>query len=419
MLSEAHGGVPANHFRRENKTRELISAVHKAMASCDAIQEREVKNDKAYAELEKNCNEALQDLDKNPLVFDMRSKIETMQGQVNGLHNEYIRLMLEERKLANYEQTLPTLHARVKDLESEREKLKISEAQLLQEIDGLKQDKAAVVMKVVLDAAIKLIQSDEVGTLVAKLVKASMFHGKCATFKEVANLKERFVLEKMPGYRPSSKEEFDRAGDDLANASYPFLVELIMDHYASLEQLLSKKPQSLHSNPTLSHSKPLSLKALGLRPALSFVYKVASHGQNPPPAYQAPAYQASGYQAPVHQPSIPQPLIAELLIMKSRRIWYWRFLVRLRSTNWSNNGLRIWYRSFNLDNQRLDVFGAFIISRRHHVLCRLGITFYYLRKRRRKGIRNRGSLICSSTSSGDTLLWVSNGVTWESSRTQR
>nr|GEX94172.1 reverse transcriptase domain-containing protein [Tanacetum cinerariifolium] len=32
----------------------------------------------------------------------------------------------------------------------------------------------------------------------------------------------------------------------------------------------------------------------------------ASHGQNPPPAYQAPSYQAPGYQAPVHLPSIPQ-----------------------------------------------------------------------------------------------------------------
>nr|GEX74507.1 hypothetical protein [Tanacetum cinerariifolium] len=35
----------------------------------------------------------------------------------------------------------------------------------------------------------------------------------------------------------------------------------------------------------------------------------ASHGQNPPPVYQAPAYQASGYQALVHQPSIPQPQV--------------------------------------------------------------------------------------------------------------
>nr|GEU50432.1 reverse transcriptase domain-containing protein [Tanacetum cinerariifolium] len=35
-------------------------------------------------------------------------------------------------------------------------------------------------------------------------------------------------------------------------------------------------------------------------------FQGASHGQNPPPAYQAPAYQASGYQALVHQSSIPQ-----------------------------------------------------------------------------------------------------------------
>ncbi|GKC59967.1 hypothetical protein Tco_1087565, partial [Tanacetum coccineum] len=56
-------------------------------------------------------------------------------------------------------------------------------------------------------------------------IKAFMFRGRCTVFKEVANLKEPFVLEKWPGYHPSSKEEFDRAGDDLANASYPFLVD--------------------------------------------------------------------------------------------------------------------------------------------------------------------------------------------------
>nr|GEV09010.1 reverse transcriptase domain-containing protein [Tanacetum cinerariifolium] len=38
-------------------------------------------------------------------------------------------------------------------------------------------------------------------------------------------------------------------------------------------------------------------------------FQGASHGQNPPPSYQAPAYQASGYQAPVHQPLIPQPQV--------------------------------------------------------------------------------------------------------------
>nr|GEV09327.1 reverse transcriptase domain-containing protein [Tanacetum cinerariifolium] len=38
-------------------------------------------------------------------------------------------------------------------------------------------------------------------------------------------------------------------------------------------------------------------------------FQGASHGQNPPLAYQALAYQASSYQAPVHQPSIPQPQV--------------------------------------------------------------------------------------------------------------
>ncbi|GKD37624.1 hypothetical protein Tco_1257831 [Tanacetum coccineum] len=234
-LRDANDSVLDNVLN--SRTRELISALHKARASYDAIREREVKKDKAYAELEKNCNEALQDLDKNPLVSDMCSKIETLQGQVKGFHNEYNRLVLEEKKLANYEQTLSTLRVRVKDLE------------------------AAVVMKVIPDATMKLIQSDEVGILVAKLVKASMFCGRCAAFEEVANLKEPFVLEKMPGYRPSSKEEFDQARADLANASYHFLVELTVDHNASVEQLLSKKPQSLRLNPALSHSKPLSSKA--------------------------------------------------------------------------------------------------------------------------------------------------------------
>nr|GFC56268.1 hypothetical protein [Tanacetum cinerariifolium] len=55
-----------------------------------------------------------------------------------------------------------------------------------------------------------------------------------------------------------------------------------------------------------------------------------------------------------------------------------------------------------MENQRLDVFGASIISWMHRVLCHLGLTFYYFRKRRRCS-RNRGSLLCNSTSSSNTL----------------
>ncbi|GKC16727.1 hypothetical protein Tco_1013509, partial [Tanacetum coccineum] len=65
------------------KTCELMSTLTKAKAACDANWERERKKDKAYAELKVKCNDALQDLDKNPLVLDMRAEIESLQGQVD------------------------------------------------------------------------------------------------------------------------------------------------------------------------------------------------------------------------------------------------------------------------------------------------------------------------------------------------
>nr|GEW11867.1 hypothetical protein [Tanacetum cinerariifolium] len=203
------------------RTRELISSLHKARASCDTMREKEIKKDKAYAELEKKCNESIQDLDKNPLVFDMRAEIETLE---------------------------------IEGLESKRNRLKAYKIQLLHKVDSLRQYRAAVVSRVISDATMKLIHSDEMGVLIARLVKESIIYGRCTAFEEVAELKKPFVLEEMPGYHPSSKEDYDRAGNDLADASYPFLAELTANPHASVEQLLSKKPQSLQS-------KCLSLRA--------------------------------------------------------------------------------------------------------------------------------------------------------------
>nr|GEW04554.1 hypothetical protein [Tanacetum cinerariifolium] len=120
-----------------SRTRKLISNLSKARAYCDAIWEREVEKDKAYAELKRKCNEAL-----------------------------------------------------------------------------------------------------------------------CTNLEDVTALKEPFDLEKMHGYRSSSKKEFDQAGDNLATASFPFIAEAIADPYASLEKFLLKKPKSLRTKPTLSNFNP-------------------------------------------------------------------------------------------------------------------------------------------------------------------
>ncbi|GKA86338.1 hypothetical protein Tco_0808049 [Tanacetum coccineum] len=90
------------------------------------------------------------------------------------------------------------------------------------EIDSLKHDRAVVVSKVIPDTAMKLISNDDLGVLIAKLVRSSIIYGRCQDFEEVAAIKEPFVLEKMSGYRPSSKEEYDQADDALVNSSYPF-----------------------------------------------------------------------------------------------------------------------------------------------------------------------------------------------------
>ncbi|GKD38321.1 hypothetical protein Tco_1258528, partial [Tanacetum coccineum] len=210
-----------------SRTHKLMSTLSKARASCDAIRERKVKKDKVYAELEMKCNEALQDLEKNPLVLDMRSEIVTLQGQVDKLHSEYCKLILEEKKWVNYEQNLSVLRIKVEGLESKREWLNSSKIQLLQEIDSLRQDRAAVVSKVVPHVATELVGSNEMGLLVARLIKAAMFYGS----------------------------------DDLATTSYPFIAEATADLYATIEQLLSKKPRSLRIKPAPSYSKPSSSKA--------------------------------------------------------------------------------------------------------------------------------------------------------------
>ncbi|GKA03568.1 putative ribonuclease H-like domain-containing protein [Tanacetum coccineum] len=166
-----------------SRTWELISALHKATASYDAIRSRELEKDKSYAELERKCNEALLDLNKNPLVADMRTEIKTLQRRVD-------------------------------------ERLKLSEIQLLREMDALKQDRASFVAKVVPDAATKLIRSDEMGMLVAKLVMASILDGRCSAYEEVANLKEAFLSWRRWASLSSSsnacKKVTTYAGDHLA-----------------------------------------------------------------------------------------------------------------------------------------------------------------------------------------------------------
>nr|GEV73122.1 hypothetical protein [Tanacetum cinerariifolium] len=70
--------------QRDRKLRLMEAKLHKG-------------EDKECGELEAKCNDALQDLEKSPLIMDLRGEIVTLQGQVEKLHGEYSRLVLEEK----------------------------------------------------------------------------------------------------------------------------------------------------------------------------------------------------------------------------------------------------------------------------------------------------------------------------------
>ncbi|GJQ97639.1 putative reverse transcriptase domain-containing protein [Tanacetum coccineum] len=93
------------------------------------------------------------------------------------------------------------------------------------EVEELKQDRREVVSKVVPYVAIEFVHSDDMGSLVGKLVSSAVVYGRCRAFEQASN--------------------------DLATATFPWLDEFVADPSTLIEALLSKK------HPTLQRPTPL------------------------------------------------------------------------------------------------------------------------------------------------------------------
>nr|GEU28900.1 hypothetical protein [Tanacetum cinerariifolium] len=210
------------------------------LLTCGKIARHNQKGDKAKGKMGPYPGQLLTavDVDANNVIYlvtyvvvEIETKsswcwfLKLLRLDLDSAKNSNFTFIFDSQKV-NYKQSLATLRSKVKGLEFERERLKTSKTKLIQEVDGLRQDRAAVVQ---------------------------LFSMVCAALEEVATLKEPFKLKKMPGYRSFSKKEFDRADNDLANASYPFLAEVTTCPYAPLEVLLSKKLKSLRVKPISSN----------------------------------------------------------------------------------------------------------------------------------------------------------------------
>ncbi|GKC04173.1 hypothetical protein Tco_0995783 [Tanacetum coccineum] len=189
-------------------SRELLKVVDRIRAECNVLKDMEKARDQECEELKAKCEAVMANFDKKPAVNVLREKI----------------VSLSEEKL------------------SKPLSIKSCNAKL---------DWVEVVSNVVPYVAMKLVNSDDMGRLIAKLVYASILFGWCQAFEEVARMKEPFNITKVKGYKSCYKQEHVRVGNELTAATFPFLVDVVAD---SVEALLSKKPGVLQRPaPTITH----------------------------------------------------------------------------------------------------------------------------------------------------------------------
>ncbi|GKB44075.1 hypothetical protein Tco_0889017 [Tanacetum coccineum] len=189
------------------RSRELLKVIEQIRGKCDVIKERERAIDEECEGLKAKCKAVMIDFDNNSAVVILHEKISTLSSEAKEHKANLDRMMLE--------------------------------------IDDAKHDRMEVVSKVVPSITMELVHSDKLCRLVGKLISFAVFYGRCATFEEVAKLKDPFYLMKVKGYRPSYKKEHTKAGNDLATATFPFLSKVVADSSASIKALLSKNPPTL------------------------------------------------------------------------------------------------------------------------------------------------------------------------------
>ncbi|GJZ93091.1 hypothetical protein Tco_0665156 [Tanacetum coccineum] len=144
----------------------------------------------------------------------MRSSERAREEEYKGLRvkceaaiTEFENNHIVSQKWAGYQQSLSTLESKVTLLEAEKARLETVEASLRKEVEELKQDRREVVSKVVPYAAMELVHSDDMGSLVGKLVSSAIVYGRCRDFEQVADMKEPFDLLKVKGYHSSYKKD--------------------------------------------------------------------------------------------------------------------------------------------------------------------------------------------------------------------
>ncbi|GJX60485.1 hypothetical protein Tco_0291875 [Tanacetum coccineum] len=209
------------------RSRELLHIIKKLRGEFDVIRSRERAREEECEGLRVKCEAAMTEFEKNPVVVALREKISALSTEVKEHKLNLDRMMLESQKWAGYQQSLSTLESKVTSLKAEKARLEAVEVSLRKEIEELKQDRREVVSKFVPYVVIELVHSDDMGSLVGRLVSSAILYGRCRAYEQVADMKEPFDLSKVKGYRSSYKKDHTQASNDFANATFPWLDKFV------------------------------------------------------------------------------------------------------------------------------------------------------------------------------------------------
>ncbi|GJT59609.1 hypothetical protein Tco_1003142 [Tanacetum coccineum] len=199
---------------------ELLQVIKKLRGEFDVMKDKKRAREEECRELRAKCEAVMIEFEKNPTIVAFWEKISTLYTEVIEHKVGLDIMMLESQKWAGYQPSLSTLKSK---------------------------DRREVVSKVVPYVAMELVHSDDMGSLVSRLVSSAILYGRCRAYEQVADMKEPFDLSKVKGYRSSYKKDHTQASNDLATATFPWLDEFVADPPAPIEALLSKKPPSLQS----------------------------------------------------------------------------------------------------------------------------------------------------------------------------
>ncbi|GJR22077.1 hypothetical protein Tco_0970604 [Tanacetum coccineum] len=150
----------------------------------NAVNRRERDREEECEGLRVKCKAAMTEFEKNPTMVALQETIYVLSAEVKEHKLDPDRMILESQKWAGYQQNLSTLELKVTSLEAEK-------------------------------------ASDDMGSLVGKLVSFAIVYGRCRAFEQVADMKEPFDLSKVKGYRSSYKKDHTQAINDLTTATFP------------------------------------------------------------------------------------------------------------------------------------------------------------------------------------------------------